>query len=305
MNCIYEAFDHAAETAMLADVSVEAPWALIERFSTLVRESGSEDERTAARYISQQLSGWGVPHTVYEPEIYLSVPRAARLEVPAEGKTLRAKTPSFSASTGQSGLTGQVVYVPAEPEKDAGDVLGSTLVSDVDVRDRIALTHGTFMPGSVLELERRGAIGQIYINPGQDIHWSICTTIWGTPDLDNLSRKPATPVIAVNNPDGLWLCDLAQSGGLTVTLHSELWEGWARCPLIVAEIKGTEEPERFILAHGHYDSWGVGIGDNATGNGTLLELARVFWKHRDKLRRTIRLAWWPGHSTGRYAGSTF
>ena len=29
--------------------------------------------------------------------------------------------------------------------------------------------------------------------------------------------------------------------------------------------------------HGHYDSWYVGIGDNATGDAALLELARVLW----------------------------
>ncbi|HEY65166.1 MAG TPA: M28 family peptidase, partial [Caldilineae bacterium] len=301
MERIYEAFDRAAEAAMLADASIDAAWALIERFSTLVRESGSEDERKAAQYISEQLSNWGVPHTVYEPELYLSVPRSASVEVAAQGRTLRAKTPSFSASTGEAGLTGQVVYVPAEMAAGVGEIFDKTADRRVDVAGKIVLTHGYAMPGSVLDLERRGAIGQIYINPGKDIHWGICTTIWGTPDLDNIDRKPRTPVVAVNSPDGLWLRDLARNGELTVTLRTELWEGWAKCPLIVAEIKGTEEPERFILVHGHYDSWAVGIGDNAVGNGTLLELARIFWKHRDKLRRSVRIAWWPGHSTGRYA----
>jgi hypothetical protein len=71
------------------------------------------------------------------------------------------------------------------------------------------------------------------------------------------------------------------------------------------EIPGTVEPEKFVLLHGHYDSWDVGVGDNATGDATMLELARVLWQHRGKLRRSVRIAWWPGHSTGRYAGSTW
>ena len=73
----------------------------------------------------------------------------------------------------------------------------------------------------------------------------------------------------------------------------------------VATIRGTEEPDKFVLVHGHYDSWDVGVGDNATGDATMLELARVLWKHRGGLRRSVKLAWWPGHSTGRYAGSTW
>src|SRR5262249_62091939 len=61
----------------------------------------------------------------------------------------------------------------------------------------------------------------------------------------------------------------------------------------------------FVFLHGHYDSWQVGVGDNGTGNACMLEVARVLWQMRGKLRRSVRLAWWPGHSTGRYGGSTW
>jgi hypothetical protein len=37
----------------------------------------------------------------------------------------------------------------------------------------------------------------------------------------------------------------------------------------------------------------------------LLELSRVLWESRGELDRSVKLAWWPGHSTGRYAGSTW
>src|SRR5580704_1664978 len=82
-------------------------------------------------------------------------------------------------------------------------------------------------------------------------------------------------------------------------------EGWFTQKIPVVHVPGAIEPERFVLVHGHYDSWDVGVGDNATGDATLLELARVLWKHRAELRRSVRIAWWPGHSTGRYAGSTW
>lgn len=50
---------------------------------------------------------------------------------------------------------------------------------------------------------------------------------------------------------------------------------------------------------------GFGVTDNATGDAALLELARVLNKHSGDLRRDVWVAWWPGHSTGRYAGSTW
>lgn len=86
---------------------------------------------------------------------------------------------------------------------------------------------------------------------------------------------------------------------------TETTEGWFKSPIPVVTIPGTEEPDAFVLLHGHYDSWDYGIGDNAVGDATLLEVARVLWRHRDRLKRSVRIAWWPGHSTGRYAGSTW
>jgi N-acetylated-alpha-linked acidic dipeptidase len=155
-----------------------------------------------------------------------------------------------------------------------------------------------------MEFEQKGALGVIAVNPGANAHWGICTSIWGTPDLDDLPRKPGIPVCAVNNPDGKKLIEVAEAGG-RVAMRTKMEEGWYRQPIPVVEIRGREEPEQFVLLHGHYDSWDVGVGDNATGDATLLEIARVLWAHRDQLRRSVRIAWWPGHSTGRYAGSTW
>lgn len=81
-------------------------------------------------------------------------------------------------------------------------------------------------------------------------------------------------------------------------------EGWFRSKLPEVRLEGTESDE-FVLLHGHYDSWDVGVGDNATGDATMLEVARVLHAHQGRLKRGVRIAWWPGHSTGRYAGSTW
>ena len=47
------------------------------------------------------------------------------------------------------------------------------------------------------------------------------------------------------------------------------------------------------------------MGDNGTGNACMVEIARVLWARRASLRRSVRLAWWAGHSTGRYGGSAW
>jgi N-acetylated-alpha-linked acidic dipeptidase len=201
------------------------------------------------------------------------------------------------------------VYVPATYSKSVGTLFAKnqedpSLSARARLQGKIVVSEGFAFPGKMLEFEQKGAIATIAVNPGADIHWGICTSIWGTPDLEDLPRKPGIPVVAVNNADGRELIALAKTGS-RASVVTTMEEGWYQQKVPVVEIRGQREPEKFVLVHGHYDSWDVGVGDNATGNATLLELARVFWKHRKSLRRTVRIAWWPGHSTGRYAGSTW
>ncbi len=188
---------------------------------------------------------------------------------------------------------------------ESGDVFSTGVdIGGVDVAGKIVLTEGMASPGKVKDVMEAGALAGIFINPGEAIHEGICTTIWGTPDLDSMVRQPTIPVAAVNNPDGQELIALARRGG-RVALSTNLDTGWRRIPVLVAEIKGANSSDEFVLLHGHLDSWHVGIGDNATGDATMLEIARVFWQHRHSLKRTLRVAWWSGHSHGRYAGSTW
>jgi hypothetical protein len=286
----------------LADVSLDAPWSLIERFTTLKREH-PDDVRTAADEIASRLERLGVPVVVHEPEIYLSLPGAASVEI--GGERLRAKPMAMSRAY-PDGLVAPLVYVPSQYARNADEMFTRGVVMDdaLDIAGKIVVTEGFGMPGKVAHFQERGALAMVAVNPGHNPHWGICTTIWGTPDLRDLPRKPTIAVVAVNRPDGERLIEHAKRGG-EATLRAELEEGWYASPIPVVTIPGTEEPERYVLLHGHYDSWDYGIGDNAVGDATLLEIARVLWNHRDELKRSVRIAWWPGHSTGRYAGSTW
>ncbi len=300
----------AVETKMLADLSMAAPWALVEAFSRHPRWR-PEDVNTAADMIAERLRALGVPVTVHAPEIYLSIPLTASVE--AGGVTHRAKAPSMSLSV-PDGFTGELVYMPANQKalrsysKSVTELFGrpeSELAAvTAKLKGRILVTEGFGNPALTQLVEEWGGAGLIAVNPGVDIHWGTCTTIWGSPDLDDLPRKPKIPVVAVNKQTGEALKAIAAAGG-TATIRTEMIEGWYVQKVPEVRIPGAVEPDKFVFVHGHYDSWDVGVGDNATGDATLLELARVFWANRADLRRSVRFAWWPGHSTGRYAGSTW
>jgi N-acetylated-alpha-linked acidic dipeptidase len=299
-----------SEQAFLSEASTEAPWALIESFATMPRWRPGDVNR-AADHLAERLRTLGLPVEMHAPELWLSIPHAASVE--AGGEIFRAKPPSSALSVPE-GVSGELVYLGANLanlrsySKNLRDLFGSSIGSAAEARAKLAgkilLTEGFGNPALTAFAEEWGAIGLIAINPGVDIHWGTCTTIWGTPDLDDLPRKPKIPVAAVNKPSGEKLVALARQGA-RATIRTELEEGWFVQKIPVVQIAGAVEPERFVLLHGHYDSWDVGVGDNATGDATLLEIARVLWAHRNQLRRSVRIAWWPGHSTGRYAGSTW
>jgi N-acetylated-alpha-linked acidic dipeptidase len=290
------------EATIRESVTLDHAWSLVEEFTSLVREAGSEDERVAADSIMRRLDEWGIAYELHEPTLLISLPREASLTF--GGVEYHAKTPAMSASTPDGGVSGTLVYEQAAHAKNAADILNAK-GGDADVAGKIVLTEGLPLPPRVADLSARGAAGVVYIAPGDRIHEGVSTPIWGSPDLTSYGRNPTLPVVSVSKPDGDRIIEALAAGGGEATLVARHVEEWRPIPIIVAEIRGTVEPDRFVLVHGHLDSWHVGIGDNATGDATMLELARVLNEHRDSLPRTVRVAWWSGHSQGRYAGSTW
>ena len=131
----------------------------------------------------------------------------------------------------------------------------------------------------------------------------IVTPIWGTPTPESVPSIPNIPALSVTNADGERLRALCAAGPVRARLTAEVTTGWQPQPVTLAFIPGKSDD--YLLVGAHLDSWYVGVTDNATGNAALLEMARVLNAHRDELERGVVFAWWPGHSTGRYAGSTW
>jgi N-acetylated-alpha-linked acidic dipeptidase len=133
----------------------------------------------------------------------------------------------------------------------------------------------------------------------------IGTSVWGTPTPESAKRLPAIPVLGVKKADGDRLATRLAGDPVRVRLESNVRTEWMRLPLVTATIPGTDGSGDFLLVGSHIDSWYEGITDNATGDAALIEMARVLAGQRGRLRRGVRFGWWPGHSTGRYSGSTW
>ena len=69
---------------------------------------------------------------------------------------------------------------------------------------------------------------------------------------------------------------------------------------VIAEIRGSEKPDEWIIVGAHLDSWDYGTGaqDNGSGSASVLDVARAISALGKPPRRSIRFALWAGEEEG-------
>ncbi|MEO6405420.1 MAG: M20/M25/M40 family metallo-hydrolase [Ferruginibacter sp.] len=68
----------------------------------------------------------------------------------------------------------------------------------------------------------------------------------------------------------------------------------------IAEIKGTEKPNEYVMLSAHFDSWdgGTGATDNGTGTLVMMEAMRILKKIYPNPKRTILVGHWCSEEQG-------
>lgn len=76
---------------------------------------------------------------------------------------------------------------------------------------------------------------------------------------------------------------------------------------VVADIKGTDKADEFVVLGAHMDSWNVGKGatDNAAGTAVMMEAMRILRASGLPMRRTVRLGLWTGEEQGLLGSRAF
>ncbi|ATY84559.1 hypothetical protein CVV65_06025 [Kyrpidia spormannii] len=267
---------------------------LVEWNRRLVREvrlSGSAEEARAFDEVQAELERLGFTTKRMSTDAYISLPIRASLEV--NGEAVDCITHSMSASV-QDLQASLVDLAPLPPDRWSADILAG----------RVGLTDGLAVPGLVVRAMECGAAGMVFVN-GDLTYEMIVSPVWGHPTPETLDRLPTIPVVSVTRHGGERIRELMRGGTAECVMTTVVDTGIRPIPVLTAEINGRETPEDFVLFSGHIDSWHYGAMDNASANALMVEVARVVAAHRYELRRSLRLAFWSGHSHGRYAGSAW
>ncbi len=284
------------EAAMRGAVSEDRLRADLEALVRWERHSGSTDEEGAAQYIAARLRAAGVPVTIYHFPSFLGLPTSAQMTVlDSEPWEIEVVAHSFSASTGSASLESQVVLTGQGTEED---------FARAPVVGKLALVQAMPRPEKAWFAQRAGAAGVLFISIDDVIRQSIATTVWGTPTPDSALMIPTIPVVSMKRSDGLRLVEESAAGSVTARVQTDTFIGWKQVPVVIANI-APDPDQDFVLLASHLDSWQTGAMDNASGDVCSMEAARIFWQHRNSMPRGLRVCWWPGHSTGRYSGSTW
>lgn len=92
--------------------------------------------------------------------------------------------------------------------------------------------------------------------------------------------------------------------GKNVVLEFNVQNRFRKGPIplynVIADLKGTEKPDEYVIVGGHIDSWdgATGTTDNGTGVSTTMEAARLLTTIGAKPKRTIRFMLWSGEEQG-------
>jgi hypothetical protein len=141
-------------------------------------------------------------------------------------------------------------------------------------------------------LENAGAAGIVMCYWSR---WSGANKIFG-------ARTKKVPTIDLMLEDYGLLYRLAESGKAPkISVRADSKEtGIAPTFNTVAEIKGTEKPNEYVMLSAHFDSWdgGTGATDNGTGTLVMMEAMRILKKVYPNPKRTILVGHWGSEEQG-------
>jgi carboxypeptidase Q len=123
-----------------------------------------------------------------------------------------------------------------------------------------------------------------------------------TGGLSYAEGVPKIPAAAIASEDADRLQRLAESGQRTVVrLAMEAhFDADAESANVVAELRGRERPDEFVVIGGHIDSWDVGAGASDDGGGLVAtwEALRLMKTLGLRPRRTVRVVLWTNEENG-------
>ena len=237
-----------------------------------------------------------VPHWVRgEESLEMTVPRPLKLTMLGLGNSI---------STPAEGITADVVVARNFAELDA---LGEK------VRGKIVLYNVPFTNyGATVQYRGSGPSRAARYGAVAALVRSVTPVSLQSPHTGGMSydeQQPKIPAAAVTIEAAEMLQRLYDRGErVTVRLKMEAkFLPDAESANVIAELRGTEKPDEFVVIGGHFDSWDVGQGAHDDGGGCIMawEAVRLLKELGLRPRRTIRVVLYTNEENGLRGGDAY
>jgi carboxypeptidase Q len=163
---------------------------------------------------------------------------------------------------------------------------------DLAAWDSSLAASGLNMPDLHRRLEQAGAVG---------ILTSGWPNAWGVTRIFN-GRTERIPTLDLSCEDYGLVARLAQNGqGPRLRVNAEAqWMGEVPVYNTVAEVRGSELPEEYVMLSAHFDTWdgASGATDNGTGTVIMMEAMRILRQVYPNPRRSLLVGHWGGEEQG-------
>jgi carboxypeptidase Q len=214
-------------------------------------------------------------------------------------RPLRLASFGWSPSTPAAGVHGAVVMV-ADIEPEALESRKNELRGKIVFLDTIKIMADGYdkvlpkLKAAWVTFQKAGALAVITPDREKNNVLNSHGGVWGAQLLP-------LPGAEVGMEDAKLIERELERGPVTIQLTIEnKTAGETTVNNVVAEIRGSERPDEWILVGAHLDSWDFGTGaqDNGTGVVSVLEVGRALMTLGKAPRRSIRLALWGGEEEG-------
>ncbi|MBI3477247.1 MAG: M20/M25/M40 family metallo-hydrolase [Acidobacteria bacterium] len=265
------------------------------------RLTGSPAYQRSADWAAAKFRSYGIQNVQLEP---FTIPAgwqrgtASGAMISPMSRPLSIASLGWSPSTPAGGVKGNILVVSdvsAEKLKETEQYRGKILLID---------TSKIFAEGYAKALPKLDAAWPIFQKAGA---LAVITTdreknnVLNAHDMTWGAKLLPLPGAEIGMEDGKLIERELDHGPVVLqfSLQNET-AGETKVNNVIAEIRGSERPDEWILIGAHLDSWDFGTGaqDNGAGTVSVLEVARAMTTLGKAPRRTIRFALWGGEEQG-------
>jgi carboxypeptidase Q len=264
------------------------------------RLTGSPPYVRATEWAAAKFRSYGILNVKLEP---FTIPAgwqrgtASGALIEPLSRPLRLASLGWSPSTPPGGVQGVVVMVADLDALESRKAELRGKIVFLDTSKATAEGYGKALPkvqAAWLALQKAGALAVITPDREKNNVLNAHGVGWG-------ARLLPLPGAEVGMEDAKLIQRELEHGPVTIQLTIDnKTSAETTVNNVVAEIRGSERPDEWILIGAHLDSWDFGTGaqDNGTGAVSVLEVGRALMTLGKAPRRSIRLALWGGEEEG-------